>query len=100
VTLAYACAEADAGATVRVRVGKSSAEARVVAAPAPRIPLPHRDEAKDNYVDRVWGTLRVGQLQLTPGRNTLVVEAVSKPGQQVLELKHVELRRLNGATSD
>jgi arylsulfatase A len=96
VTFAYASAESDAGARVRVRSDRSAtaAEVTVPAAPAPRLPLPHRDGHKDNYIDRTWGTLSVGRISLPAGPQTLTIEALAKPGKEVLELKHVELRLL------
>jgi arylsulfatase A len=94
VELIYACQAADAGSTVRVRCGERAIEAAVPAAPAPRIPLPHRDAGRDTYIDRQWGTLAVGDLPLAAGRQSLVIEAVRTAGGEVLELKHVLLRRV------
>lgn len=93
ITLTYALAEADAGSRIRISstTGAAAAEAPVPAAPAPRVPLPHRDGPKDNYVDRQWGTLKAGRLTLPAGRQTLTIEAVAKPGAEVLELKHLDL---------
>jgi len=44
-------------------------------------------------VNRQWGTLAVGRLNLPAGRSTLSIEALSCPGKQVLELKGLVLRR-------
>jgi arylsulfatase A-like enzyme len=97
VSIAYACAEADAGARVRARSGDTvTSGARVPAAVAPHLPLAHRDSGKPNYIDRPWKQLQLGSLSLKPGRQSLQIEAVEKPGTHVLELKHVELRRVGG----
>jgi arylsulfatase A-like enzyme len=94
VDLAYACPEQDAGATIRVSAGKGAIEAKTKPAPAARIPLPHRDQGRNTYINRDWGTLKVGKLHLEQGPVTLSIEALSKPGEQVMELKHVQLRRV------
>ncbi|MCX7826247.1 MAG: hypothetical protein N2689_11915, partial [Verrucomicrobiae bacterium] len=74
-------------------VGKSL-EAVVPAAPAPDIPLPHRDAiGKERYRDREWGTLKLGTLRLPQGPARLTLEVVSKPGSTVMDLKHVKLQR-------
>lgn len=95
VVLAYACTLADAGARIRVSVANASVDATVPAAPAPRVPLPHRGSPNDNYVNRTWGTLSLGRIRLSAGAQTLTLAALTKPGAQILELKHLELRRLD-----
>ncbi|MSU49506.1 MAG: hypothetical protein EXS37_10540 [Opitutus sp.] len=94
VALAYGCAPADAGARIRLSAGNDSAEATVPAASAPRIPLPQRAGPSDSYVNRVWGELALGRLRLGAGEQTITLAALTKPGAQVLDLKHVELRRV------
>lgn len=94
VSLACACPAAVSGTQVRVSSGRASVEARVPAAGAPRLPLPHRDGGKDNYVDRAWPRLEVGMLTLEAGEQMLTLTASSLPGDQGLELKHVELTRV------
>lgn len=92
--LRYACAAADAGAKIRVIVGGATLEATAPAALAPVVPLPHRDQpGHQRYVNRQWGTLAVGRLNLPAGRSTLSIEALSCPGKQVLELKGLVLQR-------
>ena len=96
VSLAYACAPADAGAKIRITSENASNEITATVAPAPgeRLPMAHRDGPKDNYVDRVWGTLPVGRLRLAAGEQTLTLQALSKPGEQVMDVRHVQLRRV------
>ncbi len=94
VELRYACPAADAGSRIRVSGGEAKLEAEVPAAEAPVIPLPHRDEAgRQRYVNRRWGALPLGRLALPAGRSTLTIQALSCPGEQVLELKGAVLRR-------
>lgn len=90
--LAYDCPEADAGSKIRLSVGAASQEATVAAAPIHDIPLPHRDEAgKERYRNRQWATLKFGTLKLPKGPARLTLEALSMPGTQVMDLKHVQM---------
>lgn len=94
IAIALACPPADAGSRVRVSAGDGSLEATVPAAPAPEIPLPHRDEdGAAKYRNRAWASLDVGTLTLPPGRTTLILEPLCMPGGQVMDLKHVTLTR-------
>ncbi len=94
ISLRYACRKADAGSSVRVSVGDVSAEAKVLEADAPIIPLPHRSSEKDRYyVNRRWGVLPMGTLTLPSGPSKLVVDVIQQPGTQALELKGVMLNR-------
>ena len=57
IEIAFACPPADAGSRLRISVGSESFETVVPAAPAPEIPLPHRDEdGKARYRNREWTT--------------------------------------------
>ncbi len=92
VALRYACPAADAGSKIRATTGNASLDAVVTATEAPVIPLPHRDEVgRERCVNRQWGTLKLGRMMLPAGRNTLTIEAVSRPGGQVMELKGLVL---------
>lgn len=91
VSFALVCEEKDAGAKIRVRAGSASTEAVVRATPIRPIPLPHRDPDQ-YYRSLVWSTLPAGTLRLEEGRARLEVRALTKPGETVMELKHVELR--------
>jgi hypothetical protein len=94
VELRYACPAADAGAKIFVSAGDAKLEATVPVAEAPVVPLPHRDQTgREKYVNRQWGSLPLGRLALPVGRNTITIQALTRPGQQVLELKEVVLRR-------
>ncbi len=92
VELAYDCPAADAGSKIRISVGAASQEATVAAAPIQDISLPHRDEiGKERYRNRQWATLKLGTVKLPRGPARLTLEALSMPGTQVLDLKHVQL---------
>ncbi|MEO5803362.1 MAG: arylsulfatase [Verrucomicrobiota bacterium] len=94
VELAYACPKENTGSKIRVSAGTNTVEGIVKTARAERIPLPHRDGGSDTYINRDWGKLKLGQLRLDKGPVTLSIEALSKPGEQVMDLKHVQLTRV------
>lgn len=90
----YACAPADAGSLLRVRAGDAVAEVVVPAAPVQPVALSTRDaKGRERYQKRVWGTLPVGRLTLTAGRQLLAIEAVRLAGAQVMDFKQIRLRR-------
>jgi hypothetical protein len=41
-----------------------------------------------------WATLRVGVLKLPQGQTKLTVRALTKPGESVVDLKAVALKRI------
>lgn len=92
VELAFACPTGDAGSRVRIHVGGEFLETSIPAAPAPEIPLPHRDErGKTRYRNRQWATLTLGTLKLPQGPARLIIEPLSMPGTQIMDFKHVKL---------
>jgi arylsulfatase A-like enzyme/lysophospholipase L1-like esterase len=100
VGIAYGCPPADTGARLRVAAAGSAAEAVVPAAEAPEIPLPHRDElGLRKYRNRDWAELALGTLTLPQGAVRLALEPLAMPGGQVMDLKHVVLRRRGPAVA-
>lgn len=95
VELAYACAAENAGSQIRLSAGTNYVVATVGAAPAEPIPLPHRDRDNKTNINRNWGRLSLGRLHLDQGPTTLSLEALSTTGKAILELKHVQLKRVN-----
>jgi len=94
VGIAYGCPPAGSGARIRVTAAGSAVEAVVPAAEATEILLPHRDEpGHAKYRNRDWATLPLGTLALPQGPVRLVLEPLAMPGGQVMDLKHVVLRR-------
>ncbi len=92
ISLGYLCPEADAGSKIRVSIGDANVEGTVRAAPIRDIPLPHRFDKGNTYVNREWATLTLGVMNVEKGRAKLTVEALTKPGAQVMDLKNVSLR--------
>jgi arylsulfatase A-like enzyme len=90
IELAFACPSSDAGSRLRISVGTASFETIVPEAPAPEIPLPHRD-AKPRYRNRQWFTLKASTLKLPKGSAKLTIEPLTMPGTQVMDFKHVKL---------
>jgi arylsulfatase A-like enzyme len=94
IEVALGCPPADAGSKVLLSAGDAALEFTVPAAPAPEIPLPHRDEAgKARYRNREWHSVKAGTLRLEKGVTQLVLKPLSVPGVQVMDLKHVKLTR-------
>ena len=90
--LTYACPPADAGSKLRMSIGDQSLEATIITALAPEIPLPHRDaDGKTKYRNREWSTLKLGTLKLKRGPAKLMLEPLSMPGTQVMDLKYLKL---------
>ncbi len=94
VELAWACPAGDAGSRLRLAIGEQTLEVNIPVAEAPEVPLPHRDaEGASRYRNRAWSTLKLGTLNLPQGRAKLVLEPLTMPGGQVMDLKHVKLTR-------
>jgi arylsulfatase A len=92
VSVSYLCREADAGARVRISAAGSATETLTRATPVVRVPSPDR-VAREEVYEMQWHTLQAGKLTLPKGRTTLAIEALTKPGEQVMQLKAVNLKR-------
>ena len=56
------------------------------------VPSPDRLPREEVY-EMQWHTLPAGKLTLPKGRTTLSIEALTKPGDEVIQLKAVNLKR-------
>ncbi len=92
VRLLYSCSAADAGARVAIRVGTNSIETTIRAAPVVQVPSPDRVPREEVY-EMQWHELPMGVVSLERGTNTLSVQALAKPGAEVMQLKSVLLQR-------
>jgi arylsulfatase A len=93
--LRYGCPTDAAGSRIKVTAGESTVEAKLPAAEAPRIRLPHRDEeGHQRYVNRAWGSLPLGRVRFAAGPCRLTIEAASKAGEQVMDFKEIVLRKV------
>ena len=96
VAVLYNCPKKDLGAKVRVGVGGGSVEGPV-AKPYDRgfVPSPDRVKRREGY-EKTWAPLVLGSVDLTRGKTELRIEALSKPGGRIMQLKSVQLRRIGG----
>jgi len=93
VTLMYVCPASDVGSKIRVEVGGQSLEGTVGKAhDPPPVHTPDRVPLKEAQ-EKVWAPLPLGTVELPKGRTRLIVRALSIPGQKVMDLKAVQLRR-------
>lgn len=102
-TLLYGCPESDAGAEIRLTstAVELALMARVVAADAPDLPLPHRDaNGRRSLRIRNWGRLPMGSLHLPAGRQRIALQATSLAGSQAMEFKGIELSRIDNTDPD
>ncbi len=94
VTLLYTCPKVDVGSRVRVEAGGKAVEGVVAKAHDPK-PLPSPDRVKRGEVyEKVWAPLALGPIALAKGKTRLTIRALSKPGEQVFDLKAVRLKRV------
>jgi len=95
VTLMYICAEENLGTKLRVEIGGKKAEGVVTKAHNPElIPSPDRVPRGEVY-EKIWAPLALGTVELKKGRTELIVKALEIPGDRALDLKAVQLRRVN-----
>lgn len=92
VTLSYLCREADAGARIRIVAGDSAIEATTRATPIRIVPSPDRVPREEVH-EMEWHELPVGRVTLARGDALLSVDALTKPGAEVMQLKSVILKR-------
>lgn len=93
VEIKYLCPQSQAGSRIRAWVADSSAEADVPGTEVREISLPHRGQAFRTFTNMEWFTLRVGVLKLKQGRHRLNLQAIHKPGDQVMDFKSAILTR-------
>jgi arylsulfatase A len=94
VSLSYLCRGAEAGARIRISTAGSSTETLTRATPIVLVPSPDHVPREEVY-EMEWHTLNAGELKLPKGKVTLTVEALTKPGNEVMQLKAVQLKRLS-----
>jgi arylsulfatase A len=93
VSLLYACPPADVGARLMISTGDHYLMTSVTQAHDPQ-PLPTRDRVPRTEVPvKVWAELEAGTLRLEAGRTPLAIRALDRPGEQVIDLKAVRLKR-------
>jgi arylsulfatase A-like enzyme len=87
------CPKEDVGSRLRLEAGGQAAEAVLDAPCEPNfVPSPDR-VPRDEVYERRWGVLTLGTLRLPKGRVRLTLRALTRPGQAVMDLKSLRLRR-------
>jgi len=93
VSLQYLCPKAAAGARVQISAAGSATEATLRETSGAQIKSPDRVPRTEVY-EMDWATLRAGAITLPQGKTTLTVRALTKPGEAVMDLKSVALKRI------
>ena len=100
VTVMYNCPAADTGTEFRLAIGGQSVKGKIERAFYPDYE-PNNDRVPSDdshYEQKDWAPLRLGTLRLAPGRATLTIKPISKPGKQVMELKALRVEKAVGNT--
>lgn len=91
ITLLYVCSRANVGSKIRAEIGSAKVEGVVRIPHDPKeIPSPDRVERKEVY-EKLWAPLRLGTLKPAQGRSRLIIRALGKPGNTVMDLKAVHI---------
>jgi arylsulfatase A len=93
-SVGLSCLCREAGARLRISAGGSTSEVVTRATPTVLVPSPDRVPREEVY-EMQWHTLPAGKLTLSRGKTTLTLEALTKPGAEVMQLKSVLLERVN-----
>ncbi len=92
IELQYLCPQADAGAKIEVVANGKSFPAVVGATPVIAFPSPDRVPRKEAF-EMKWFYLKPGTVHLDKGPAKIQVKAVEKPGEEVMQLKALWMRR-------
>lgn len=94
VSLKYTCAKQDVGCEVAVSTGNQRLIA-TISQPhdPPKIGNQDRVEQSDNYMSKEWATIQLGTLELKKGRYDLKLTGVKKTGDELIDVKGIELTR-------
>ncbi len=93
VSLQYLSPKAAAGARVEISAKGSTTAVTVQATNGQQVNSPDRVPRTEVY-EMNWATLPVGVLTLPQGQTKLTLRALTKPGEAVMDLKSVTLRRV------
>lgn len=94
VDIRYLCPAEDVGSRIQVVAGMNRTSA-LVRYPTQMDPIPTLDLTPRKEVPPMpWGTLDAGVLRLSKGRTKLYLKALSKTGNNVMEVKAAVLRRI------
>jgi len=95
ITLFYACPQKDVGSDIKVTIGGKELIGKITKAHDPE-PLPSPDRVNRGEVyEKVWGELDIGRVQLNTGETELSVKAIKIAGSQAMDLKAVQMKKVN-----
>lgn len=90
--LQYLCPQADAGSKIEVLANGKAFPTTVGATPVVALPSPDRVPRKEAY-EMKWYYLKPGTVHLGKGPVEFQVKALEKPGEEVMQLKALWLRK-------
>ena len=94
ISIQYICSKSNVGSEFQVEIGGQAITGKITKTHnPPHIPSPDRVMRKEVF-EKVWQPLKVGVVDLEPGRTKLAVKALSKPGAQVMDLKAVVVKKI------
>ncbi|MEM1304642.1 MAG: sulfatase-like hydrolase/transferase, partial [Planctomycetota bacterium] len=95
VELFYTCSEENVGATLELAFNDARVAGRVAVAHDPPLIGAEHDRVKrgESYV-KDFRRMRLGRIELEPGRGTLTLRALDIPGDQAIDLRTVLLKRV------
>lgn len=94
IELLYSCTESNVGADLHLLCAGESASAVISKAHDPEyIPSPDRIPRIEVY-EKEWARLKMGNLNISSGEQTIVLKAGNIPSGQVGEIKGLELKRI------
>ena len=93
VSILYTCRKEDVGCRFQLEIGDKKLEFTVDQPfdPKPRI-RPERG-AKDQRYVKEWAEFQIGLTELTPGQTRLVLRAMSRPGEKLIDVKGIRITR-------
>lgn len=96
VDLYYACPGADIGSTIRLRLNDSQVTAKITEPHDPPLEGAENDLVKrvESYV-KDFRRMTLGEIRLKQGKGKLVLEALDKPGRQVMEFRLLQFVRVD-----
>lgn len=94
VSLMYACPPEAVGTKLRVESGNSTVEGSIQQAHEPQ-PVLRPSRQKKRRHTQTFAVQSLGEIRLDKGRASITVRALSKPADQVCDLKSVWLRRID-----
>ena len=101
VEVLYGCPPENAGAKLEFRAGSAQCSTTVPAHRAEKVRLAHRDEdGHDKYVDREWGSMELGDVQLNSGVQRIQLQAQPIPGKEALDFKSLILTWIEPPPAD